>query len=160
MHLLRQERQRGGRANNEQARKFIRRSCRDRSVTPDQVPRLREGINNQARHYLWAEWVQGKLEGCDDAEIAAAATQRPKQVRVVLLACYDPPTIGGDNVGGHEIVDGQTELAANPAKSAAQREAGDTGSRIDPCWRYQPEGLRLTVELAERDPGRHACGAA
>src|SRR6516162_4812045 len=149
MHLLRQERQRRGRAHNEPAGKFIRRSCRDVSVTPDQIPRLREGINDQAGHHLWAEWLQGKLEGRDDAEIAAAAAQRPKQVRVVFLARSDLPTIGGDDVGELEIVDGQTELAANPAKPAAKREAGNTRGRIDPCWRYQPEGLRLTVELAE-----------
>src|SRR5262249_14731199 len=139
---------------------FIRRSCRDLSVTPDQVLRLSEGINDQAGHHLWAEWVQGKLEGRDDAEIAAAAAQRPKQVRVVFLARSDLPTVGGDDVGGDEIVDGQTELAADPAKSAAEREPGDTGSRIDPCWRYQPESMRVSVELAGRPPGRHRGGAA
>src|SRR5262249_58353214 len=136
-----------------------RRSCRDASVTLDQVPRLREGINNQAGHHLWAKWVQGKLEGRDDAEIATTAAQRPKQIRIVLLARFDPPTIGGDDVGGYEIVDGQTELAADPAESAAEREAGDTSGRIDPCWRYPPQGLRLTGELAGRDARRHPGGA-
>ena len=83
----------------------LRRSCRDVSVTFDQVPRLRERINNQAGHHLGTAWLKGKLEGCDDAEIAAAAAQRPKQIPVVLLARFDPPTIGCDDVGGLEIVD-------------------------------------------------------
>ena len=150
----------GAVAHNEPASKFIRRSCRDVSVALDQVPRLRERINNQARHHLWAEWLQGKLEGRDDAEIAAAAAQRPKQIRVVLLARFNPTTIGGDDVGGHEIVDGQTELAANPAKSTAEREAGNTCGRIDPSRRYQSEGLRLTVKFTKRHAGRHSRCAA
>src|SRR6516165_7113254 len=106
MDLLRQERQRRGCAHNEPASKFIRRSCRDVSVALNQVPRLRQRINNQAGHHLWAEWLQGKLEGRDDAEIASTAAQRPKQIRVVLLARFDLPTIGSDDLGGQEIVDG------------------------------------------------------
>src|SRR5262245_63446936 len=68
-----------------------------------------------------------ELERGHDAEIAAAAPQRPEQVRVLSSAHVQELAVGRDDVSREQIVDGQSELARGPAEAAAQREAGDAG---------------------------------
>jgi hypothetical protein len=51
-----------------------------------------------------AERVRPERERGDDAEVAAAATQAPEQLRIVPLAGVDGPAIRGDEVGGDEVV--------------------------------------------------------
>jgi hypothetical protein len=41
-----------------------------------------ERVNHKARQQLWSELVKLELEGGDDSEIAAAAAERPEQIRV------------------------------------------------------------------------------
>ena len=55
--------------------------------------------------------VQLEEEAGDDAEIAAAAAQRPEQVGVLLLAGGDEAAVGQHDVGLEQIVDGQAVLA-------------------------------------------------
>ena len=69
--------------------------------------------------------MDGELDRGHDAEVAAAAAQRPEQVGVMLVVgTHEGP------VGGHELqrCDGvrlQPVLAGQPAHAAAQRVAGD-----------------------------------
>ena len=53
----------------------------------------------------------------------------------------------GHHVGRDEVVDGQAELAAQPAEAAAERQPGDAGGGIDAEGRGEPEGLRLAIEV-------------
>ena len=56
--------------------------------------------------------------------------------------------VGGDDVGGEQVVDGQAVLAHQPAEPAAEGQAGDAGVRHGAAGRGQAERLRLAVELA------------
>jgi hypothetical protein len=68
--------------------------------------------------------------------------------------------VGRHDVRRDQVVHGQPELPADPAKTSPEREAGNTGGRVDPEWRREAERLRLAVELPQRDgrlDPRRAC---
>ena len=105
-----------------------------------------------------ANRVQPVLERGDDAEVAAAAAQRPEQVRrsrrrwrATQLA------VGGDDVGRQQVVAGQAVACAAsqpmppPSVSPAMPVVETT-----PAGGRQAERLRLAVELgpASRRPRR------
>ncbi len=69
--------------------------------------------------------VQLHLERCDDAEVAAAAPQRPEELCVVVLVDAAQAPVGGDELDRGDAVGGEAELAGVPADAAAQRVAGD-----------------------------------
>ena len=48
----------------------------------------------------------------DNREVAATATNCPKQIRVFIFAGPDFLTIGGDRVHGDKIVNGQAVFAS------------------------------------------------
>ncbi len=54
-----------------------------------------------------ADRMKRELEGRDDAEVAAAALERPEQVGVLVRTGPDQAAIGGDHLGRDEIVDRQ-----------------------------------------------------
>jgi hypothetical protein len=60
-------------------------------------------------------------------EVAPAAPQRPKQVRVRVGAGGHGVAVGGDDPRGKQVVAGQPVLAVEPAEAAPQGEAGDAG---------------------------------
>ena len=99
--------------------------------------------------------MQLVFERGDDAEVAAAAAQSPEQVRVIVGARGQEPAIGGDDVGGEQVVAGQAVLALQPADAAAEGEAGDAGRRHGAAGGGESEGLGLAVELS---PGQARLG--
>ena len=72
-----------------------------------------------------ADRVEAELEAGDDAEVAAAAADRPEQVGVLGLAGDHDAAVGGDDLDRHERVDRQAVLADEPADAAAEGQAGD-----------------------------------
>ena len=100
--------------------------------------------------------VQLEQEAGDDAEVAAAAAQRPQQVGVLLLAGGDEAAIGQHDIGLEQIVDGQAVLARQVAMPAAQRQAGDAGGRNDARRDGQAEGMGSVVDVALRAAGANA----
>ncbi len=94
-----------------------------------------------------------ELERGDDAEVAAAAAQRPEQLRVLVLAGVQVLAVGGHDVGADEVVAGQAALADQPADAAAEREPGDAGGRHQSPGDRQPERLRLGVDVAPQAAG-------
>ena len=48
----------------------------------------------------------------DDAEVAAATTDRPEQIRLVHMINDVHSTVGGDDLGGEDVVDGHPEQPA------------------------------------------------
>ncbi len=79
-----------------------------------------------------ADVVAAEREGGDDAEVPAAAAQRPEQVGVVVFAGGDERAVGQHHVGGQEVVDGQAEPAGQVADAAAERQAGHAGGGQEP----------------------------
>ena len=91
--------------------------------------------------------MQLELEGRDDPEIAAAASERPEQVLVLGLAGPHRLAVGGDHLGGEQVVDGQPVAAGQVADAAAEGETGDAGGRNDPAGRRQAVGVGGIVEI-------------
>ena len=67
------------------------------------------------------------------------------------MACRQQLTIGGDHVGGAQVVAGQAEAAHQVAKPPTQREPADAGGGDDAAGGGQPEGLGLAIEGPPRD---------
>jgi hypothetical protein len=91
-----------------------------------------------------------ELKTRDDTEVAAASTQRPKELLVLLLGRTYELAVGRDDISGNEVVDCHTVLAAEPPKPAAQGQPGDTGCRVDPHRCRQTESLSFVIEVSQR----------
>ena len=98
--------------------------------------------------------VQLEAERGDDAEVAAAAAQRPEEIGVLLLVRRDEAAVGEHDVGLEQIVDGQAELAGEMADAAAEGDAADAGGGDDAARRGQTEGVRGVVQIAQQAPPR------
>ena len=70
--------------------------------------------------------VELELEARDDAEVAAAAADRPEEVRVSLIVDLQDPAVGEDDLGGEQVVDRQALLADEIPDAAAGRQPADT----------------------------------
>src|SRR4249919_1373643 len=105
-----------------------------------------------------ADGVQREPERADDAEVPAAAPQRPEQVGVIVGRCLDDVALGGDHLDFDQVVDGEPVLAHEPADAAAQGEAADAGVADDAARGGQAVSLRLVVDVAPQgaalDAGR------
>ena len=119
---------------------------------------LGHGPHQQTGEHGRAERVKLVFEGCDDAEVAAAAAQRPEQFGMFIVTCHQKLAVGGDDVAGQEVVDGEPESAHQVANPAAQRQSTDARVRDDASGHRESEGLTLVVEVAPQatalSPGR------
>ena len=102
--------------------------------------------------------VQGELERGDDAEVPAAAAQRPEQVLVLVLARDEDAAVGGDHLGAHEVVARQAAAAREVADAPAQRQTAHAGGRDDAPGRGEAEGVGGVVEVAPRGAASGASG--
>ena len=102
--------------------------------------------------------VQPELEPGHDAEVAAAATQRPEQVGVLVLAGAHELAVGQHDLGGEQVVDRQPARARQVPEPTAERDPAHAGRGDDAARRGQPVRVRRAVELAQRaaaaDPRR------
>ncbi len=57
-----------------------------------------ERVDRRGEHHRRADRVERELEADDDAEIAAAAAQRPEEIAVFLFAGGDELAVGGDDI--------------------------------------------------------------
>ena len=73
---------------------------------PQQVAGLVELVEEQADIDV-VDRVQLELEGGDDPEVAAAAAERPEQVRVLVVLAVTDLAVGGDHLGREQVVDGR-----------------------------------------------------
>src|SRR5215831_3810049 len=99
------------------------------------------------------------LKGGDHAEVTAAAPDAPEEVRVLAGADVAELAISGDDIGGNEVVTGQTVPARQPADAAAQGEAGDAGVGVGAAGGGQAKGLGLVVEFPPLDTALGSDGA-
>jgi hypothetical protein len=100
--------------------------------------------------------MQGELERGHDAEVAAAAPQRPQQVGVLVRAGAHQLSVGGHELGGEQVVAGEPVLALEPARAAAQREPGHAGRGDAASGGGELVGLAGAVDVG---PGRTAADA-
>ena len=97
-------------------------------------------------------------EAGDDTEIAAAAAQSPEQVRILCRARGPETTVGCHDVGGNEIVDGQSTLPCEVARAAAQGQPAHAGGRDDAEGYGEAEGMGGVVDIARGTAGFDANG--
>ncbi len=93
------------------------------------------------------------LERRDDPKVAAAASNAPEQILVLLGAGPQQLSVGGRHVGGDQVVASQSMTSVEPAQPAAEREPCDPRRRHDSQRRRQLERLGGAVELSQREPG-------
>src|SRR4051812_24865043 len=102
--------------------------------------------------------MEAEGEGGDDAEIAAATTQTPEQVRILLRRGHHLATVGRHHLGAQQIVAGIAELALDPAAAAAERQPRDPGRRGAAAGHGEAELRGGPVELAPVEPGFRPAG--
>src|SRR6266404_7592885 len=95
--------------------------------------------------------MQLELERRHNTEIAATAADGPEKVGVLHCARLYERAVGGYHIGGDQIVHREPEFSAEPPEAATECQACDSRSRVDAERRGKTKGLRLFVELAERD---------
>ena len=94
--------------------------------------------------------MQAELERRDDAEVPAAAAERPEEIVVLCLARDERLPVGRDDLGREEVVAREAEAPRQVANAAAQREPADAGRGDDATGRRETVGARRVVEHAPR----------
>lgn len=100
-----------------------------------------------------ADGLQSELQRGDSPEVAAAAAQRPQQVRMLVLADADEVTVGRDGLRAYEVIAGEPVRTVEMAESAAQDEPRDADARDDRPRCGQSDLARGAVDIR---PGRPA----
>ena len=155
VHRLGKERR--GRSGREvdQRGHLVRQLARPVAVEPQDlfgaVARKEDRAGQQHR----SDGMQPVLQRGRDPEVPAAATQAPEQLGVLVLARVHELAVGGDDVGGEQVVAGQADLAHEPADAAAEREPGDPRAGHEPAGHRETERLGLVIEVR---PGAAALG--
>ena len=99
--------------------------------------------------------MEAELKRGDHAEVAAAASQRPEQVGVLILGRAQQLAVGRHDVDRKQIVDGEAVLAHQPADATTEREPGDAGVTHDSAGGGQTVRLRLVIDVAPQRTTLH-----
>ena len=144
---------------HDEGRQRVRRGLHQRARRLERLARALPREHEQPAEHDRPDAVGLELEPRDDAEVAAAAAQRPEQVGV-LVALRARLAVGEHDLGPDQRVDRQPVVAHQPADPAAEREPADAGVRDLAAGHGQPVLLRRGVELARaarrRRPARRA----
>src|SRR5262245_23672225 len=70
-----------------------------------------------------------ELERSNDAKVAAAPPDRPKEIVVLARAGSNGAAVGQYDFGGEQIVKREAMFAHEPAEPATEGEAGHAGDR-------------------------------
>jgi len=142
------DRQRRDRAEPDDVAELIGRVGGEVTVEAQYVDGVLGRPEHRSGEHGGADAVQRETERGDDAEVAAPAAQRPEQVGVIVGRRPDNLALGGDQLGLHQVVDGEPVLAHQPADPAAQTETTDPGVAHDAARGGQTERLCLVVDIA------------
>src|SRR6185295_104389 len=110
-----------------------------------------EGVEHHARQHHGTHGMELVLKGGDHAEVAAAAPNTPEEVRMLTGVDVAELAVGGDDIGGDEVIAGQAVPARQPADAATQGETGDARVGVGTAGSGQAESLRLVVEFTPLD---------
>ena len=125
--LLRDERQRRRRAEDVgDQRQLLGRGIRDLDEPGERLRRRGDGEHPAGDR---VHRVQPIVEARHDAEVAAAAADRPEQVGLVRLVDVEDAAVGSHDFGSEQMVDRQAVLAHEVAGAAAERETADPDGR-------------------------------
>jgi hypothetical protein len=94
----------------------------------------------------------------DDAEVAAAAADRPEQVGVLVGISTDDRAVGQHHLGLQQAVDAEPMLAGEMADAAAQGEAADAGRPDDAAGRGHAHLVGGAIDLAPGAAAAHPHG--
>ena len=92
--------------------------------------------------------MQAVLERRGDAEVAAAAAQRPEEVGIGVGGHVDDAAVGGHELDAEHVVGREPVLRHQPAEAAAERQARDAGRGDRAARDGEPVRCRLAVQLA------------
>ena len=95
-----------------------------------------------------------------DAEVAAAAADRPEEIRMLVGAGRDLRAVREHEFRREEVVDRQPVAAREVAVPAAERQAGDARGRDDPARNREPVLGGGRVDLLPQAAAADANGAA
>jgi hypothetical protein len=84
----------------------------------------------------------------DDAEVPAAAANRPEEVRVLVGTRLHEASVREDDLRGQQVVDREAVAAGEVAVAAAQGQPCDASGRDDPGGDREPVVLRGGIDLA------------
>ena len=93
------------------------------------------------------ERVQAVEERRCDAEVAAAAAERPHQVGLAVVVDVQGLAIGGHELDADQVVAAEAVLRHQPAEPASERVAGDARGRDRAAGHGEPVSVRVPVEL-------------
>ena len=112
----------------EEAAELARLRGQELAVEAHHLRRLLHRPERRPGHHGRAERMGLKLERGHDAEVAAAAAQRPEQIGMLARAGVHLRAIGQHHVGADQVVDREPEAARQVADAAAEREPADARS--------------------------------
>ena len=162
MQVLGDARQRGDGAEPHDGAELVGRFGDEVPVEAQHVGGVVGRPEDGPGHHGRAEGMQSEPERGDNAEVAAAASQRPEQIGVFVGGRQEDAALGGDHLGGEEVVDDEPVLAHEEADAAAEGEPADSGVAHDAAGGGQAVGLRLVVDVAPQSttlhPGRATGG--
>ena len=160
VQVLGDDRQRGDGAEPDDGAELVGRFGDEVPVEAQDVGGIVGRPEDGSGHHSRADRVQRELERGDDTEISAAAAKRPEQVGMFVGGRPDDAALGGDHLGGQQVVDGEPVLAHEKADARTEREPGNAGVAHDAASGGQTVGLRLVVDIAPQRTALHQCRAA
>ena len=92
-------------------RQLVRRAGDRVAPAREHARGVLERVGDVELEHVGPERVQAQLERRDDAEVAAAAAQRPVQVGVLVGARAHAAAVGQHDLGGDEVVDRSSRRA-------------------------------------------------
>src|SRR5207245_2067638 len=96
--------------------------------------------------------VQPEEERRDDAEVAAAAADRPVEVGVLVRAGTHLVAVRENHLGFEKVVDRQAALPGQVPEPAAERQPADAGGGDDPARCGESVLARRAVDLTPDAP--------
>jgi len=153
--LLRDERQRRRDLERRERAQLLRRVGDELAVEAQQVGAVAQ-LEEHGAAVDVLDRVQPELQRGHQAEVAAAAAQRPEEVRVLPLAGHQETAVGGHHVGRDQVVAGEPVATAEIAHAAAERQAAHAGGGDDAAGGGQAERVGGRVEVAPGGPALRA----
>ena len=89
----------------------------------------RDVVEHHGESDLRSHLVGPEGEVDHDAEVPTTASDRPEQVRILVVAGGDELARRQDDLSGQQIVTAQPPLPVEPTDATAERQAADTGRR-------------------------------